>query len=161
MHYPFPRARSPPPSRSTTQKTNDLEEKQVKTIKIKDYYGNTHEIPVTDCVYDAWKDCYREEDRVRHRESYHKDGFTDIDGPECAFVCGRYADMIDELIREEENRRLYEAIEKLTPIQQRRVYMFMEKMDYAEIARREKTSKVAVHKSLQQSFRKLRRLLEE
>ena len=70
-------------------------------------------------------------------------------------------DLIDELIRKEETRRLYESIDTLTPIQRRRVLMFMDNMSYSDIARAEKRDLKVVIRSLTKSFDHLRRLLNE
>lgn len=43
----------------------------MKTIKVKDYYGNYLSIPVDDKFYDEWKDMEREENRLYKRERYH------------------------------------------------------------------------------------------
>ena len=43
----------------------------MKTIKVKDYYGNYLSIPVDDQFYDEWKDMEREENRLYKRKRYH------------------------------------------------------------------------------------------
>ena len=97
----------------------------MKTIKVKDYYGNYLSIPVDGKFYDEWKDMEREENRLYKRERYHcfpvdPDTFDDL------AVSTGADDLIEDLIRTEENHRLYAAISKLTPIQRRRVLMFMD-----------------------------------
>ena len=132
----------------------------MKTIKIKDYYGKYQEIPVDDQLYEEWKAMQQEENRLHKREVYHCFA-ADLEAiDELAFATG-IDDMIDGLIREEENRRLYEAIEKLKPIQRRRILMFMDDMTYTDIARAEKRDLKVVIRSLTKSFQHLRRLMSE
>ena len=69
--------------------------------------------------------------------------------------------VVCELIRREENSRLYEAISKLTPIQQRRVRMFMDHMSYTDIARAEGVKFAPLYRSLQAAFKKLRLLMTD
>ena len=123
----------------------------MKTIKVKDYYGNYLSIPVDDQFYDEWKDLEREENRLYKRERYHcfpvdPDTFDDL------AVSTGADDLIEDLIRTEENHRLYAAISKLTPIQRRRVLMFMDNMSYTDIARVEKRDLKVVMRSLAKSF---------
>ena len=40
----------------------------MKTVKIKDYFGKIHYVPVNDEVYEALRDIRREEDRLRKRD---------------------------------------------------------------------------------------------
>lgn len=132
----------------------------MKTIKVKDYYGNYLSIPVDDKFYDEWKDMEREENRLYKRERYHcfpvdPDIFDDL------AVSTGADDLIEDLIRTEENHRLYAAISKLTPIQRRRVLMFMDNMSYTDIARVEKRDLKVVMRSLAKSFDHLRRLMGE
>ena len=65
------------------------------------------------------------------------------------------------MIRQEENRRLYRAIAELTPLQRKRIFMFMENMNYTEIARKEGTTIPSVRQSIELALKKLRRLLSE
>ena len=132
----------------------------MKFIDIKDYYGKLQHIPVSDELYEAWKDMYREENRNHKREMYHRD-FTDM--AENAETISRDSvnGILDQMIAEEEKRRLYEAIASLTPLQQRRIYMFMECMDYTEVARREHQPKQVIYNNIQKSFRKLRKYLTD
>ena len=98
----------------------------MKTIKIKDYYGIYQEIPVTDELYEEWRQMQNETQRIRKKEIYHRNWTTleDIDGR----LDHPDRELEDELILREEIRALYEAIDKLTPTQQRRIRMYMENM---------------------------------
>lgn len=156
-----PRARSPPSkSLNSPKKINDLEV-NMKTIRIKDYYGIYQEVPVDDAVYEEWLQLHREEDRLHKREVYHS-AFTTPEDLEEGHRPDCFEDsVLESIIREEENMRLYEAISTLSPIQQRRVRMFMENMTYADIARAEGRKPPAVYRSLQKAFQHLRLLLSE
>ena len=97
---------------------------------------------------------------LHKRERYHcfpvdPDTFDDL------AVSTGADDLIEDLIRTEENHRLYAAISKLTPIQRRRVLMFMDNMSYTDIARAEKRDLKVVMRSLAKSFDHLRRLMGE
>ena len=84
----------------------------MKTIKIKDYYGKYQEIPVDDQLYEEWKAMQQEENRLHKREVYHCFA-ADLEAiDELAFATG-IDDMIDGLIREEENRRLYGSLKNI------------------------------------------------
>lgn len=44
--------------------------KQMKIIKITDYYGNIQAVPVDDALYEEWLELKREEDRNEKKEMY-------------------------------------------------------------------------------------------
>ena len=69
--------------------------------------------------------------------------------------------LTEEIIRQEENRRLYQAIAQLTPTQRRRIYMLMDDMKYCDIASKEGKCVSAIHESIDKALKKLRRLLSE
>lgn len=132
----------------------------MKIIKIKDYYGKYQDVPVDDALYEEWVKLNNETQEHYHREKYHRSLLTleDVDS------AGDLADLeqlVEVLIREERNARLYEAISQLTPIQQRRVMMFMDSMNYSDIARSEGTKFAPVYRSLQSAFKKLRVLMKD
>ena len=162
MRQLMSRARGPPPGRSarTNERLERFGGKYVKTIKIKDYYGKYQEIPVDDRLYAEWQAMQQEENRLHKREVYHCFAADHETIDELAFATG-VDDMIDELIRKEENRRLYESIAKLTPIQRRRIQMVMDNMSYSDIARAEKKNVAVIYRSIEKSFKHLRRLLTD
>ena len=136
----------------------------MKTIKIKDYYGKYQTIPVEDHIYAEWQAMQQEENRLHKREVYHCFSADLEENDELLYgsgYCTGIDDLIDDLIREEENRRLYEAIGKLTPIQRRRILMYMENMSYTDIARAEERDLKVVIRSLKKSFEHLHRLMCE
>ena len=162
MRRRISRARGPPPGRSAhaNERLERFGGKYVKTIKIKDYYGKYQTIPVDDHLYEEWQAMQREENRLHKYEVYHCFSMDPDQMDEEAHTSG-VDDLIDELIRKEETRRLYESIDTLTPIQRRRVLMFMDNMSYSDIARAEKRDLKVVIRSLTKSFDHLRRLLNE
>ena len=132
----------------------------MKTIRIKDYYGIYQDIPVEDHVYAEWQEMQKEENRRHKYVTYHSFSMDPTDMEELQFATG-VDDLIDNLIRQEENRRLYESIAKLTPIQRRRIQMFMDDMPYSDIARAEEKDVSVIHRSLAKSFQHLRKLMSE
>ena len=132
----------------------------MKIIRIKDYYGKYQEVPVDDALYDEWIKLENENQRIYRKEVYHRSGVP-LEQADSMGEIGQMEDLLERLIRRERNERLYDAISRLTPTQQRRVMMFMDDMSYVEIARREGTKFAPVYRSLQAAFRKLRALLAE
>ena len=132
----------------------------MKIIKIKDYYGTYQEVPDDDELYEEWVKLNNEVQRNQHKEVYHRSGVP-LEDAITMNMSGGSSDPVDLLCRIEENERLYNAIARLTPTQQRRVRMFMDNMSYSDIARSEGTQFAPVYRSLQASFRKLRIFMEE
>ena len=132
----------------------------MKIIRIKDYYGKYQEVPVDDALYDEWIKLENENQRIYRKEVYHRSGVP-LEQADSMGEIGQMEDLLERLIRRERNERLYYAISRLTPTQQRRVMMFMDDMSYVEIARREGTKFAPVYRSLQAAFRKLRDLMAE
>ena len=132
----------------------------MKIIRIKDYYGKYQEVPVDDALYDEWIKLENENQRIYRKEVYHRSGVP-LEQADSMGEIGQMEDLLERLIRRERNERLYDAISRLTPTQQRRVMMFMDDMSYVEIARREGTKFAPIYRSLQAAFRKLRDLMAE
>ena len=132
----------------------------MKIIKIKDYYGNYQEVPVSDELYEEWKLLQNETQRVHRKEVYHRD-WTPMDD---IAENGRYIsedDPEEDLIRRHENEALYRAIAQLTPVQQRRIRMYMNNLSVREIARQEGCYMNAVLRSINSALKKLRVLMSE
>ena len=131
----------------------------MKTIKIKDYYGIYQEIPVEDHIYEAWKDMQREENARHKRTVYH--GCTvsleDIEESHCT---GGIDALDDDMIRNEEVRCLYKAIEKLAPIQRKRIMMLLDDMTYTDIAHSEGRDLSVISRSIGKALLNLRKLME-
>ena len=132
----------------------------MKTIKIKDYYGIYQEIPVSDELYEEFRNFHREEDRQNKYKNYHG-CYVPFDDVENDWTSSEFDPLTEEIIRQEEIRRLYRAIAELTPLQRKRVYMLMDDMNYTEIAHEEGISIASVRQSVELAFKKLRRLLSE
>ena len=130
----------------------------MKIIRIKDYYGNYQEVPVDDALYNEWVNLYNETQRVYRKEMYHR---SSVPIDEAEEMIDGLESPLDALVKKEEKDRLYEAIAQLTPIQQRRVLMFMDNMTYTDIARSEGTKFAPIYRSLQAAFKKLRVLMRD
>lgn len=132
----------------------------MKTIKIKDYYGIYQEIPVSDELYEEFRNFHREEDRQNKYKNYHG-CYVPFDDVENDWTSSEFDPLTEEIIRQEEIRRLYRAIAELTPLQRKRIYMLMDDMNYTEIAHEEGISIPSVRQSVELALKKLRRLLTE
>jgi len=132
----------------------------MKTIKIKDYYGIYQEVPVSDELYEEFCGFHREEDRQNKKKNYHG-CYVPYEDVENEPFYSSLDPLADEIIRQEENRRLYQAIAQLTPTQRRRILMLMDDMKYSEIAAHEGKCLSAIHESVDKALKKLRRLLSE
>lgn len=132
----------------------------MKTIKIKDYYGIYQEIPVSDELYEEFRNFHREEDRQNKYKNYHG-CYVPFDDVENDWTGSEFDPLTEEIIRQEEIRRLYRAIAELTPLQRKRIYMLMDDMNYTEIAHEEGISIASVRQSLELALKKLRRLISE
>lgn len=131
----------------------------MKTIRIKDYYGIYQEIPVEDHIYEAWKDMQREENSLHKRTVYHGCTVALEDIEEMSYTGGIDA-LVDDMIRNEEVRCLYAAIEKLTPIQRKRIMMLLDDMSCTEIARAEGKDHSVISRSIGKALLNLRKLME-
>lgn len=138
---------------------NDLEV-NMKTIKIKDYYGIYQEIPVSEEMYEEWRALQNETQRVHRKEVYHRDWtpMEDVEEMPEHFAAN---ELEDALIWDEQVAALYAAISQLTPIQQRRIRMLMDNLSIREIARQEGCHMNAALKSVNGALKKLRSLLKD
>ena len=132
----------------------------MKTIKIKDYYGIYQEIPVSDELYEEFRNFHREEDRQNKYKNYHG-CYVPFDDVENDWTGSEFDPLTEEIIRQEEIRRLYRGIAELTPLQRKRIYMLMDDMNYTEIAHEEGISIASVRQSVELALKKLRRLISE
>lgn len=132
----------------------------MKAIKIKDYYGIYQEVPVSDELYEEWRALQNETQRIHKREIYHRD-WTPMENLEEMPQHISLNELEDNLIMDEQVAALYKAISQLTPIQQRRIRMLMDKMTIREIAAQEGCHMNAVLKSINSSLKKLQVLLHD
>ena len=111
-------------------------------------------------LYDEWRKLNNKAQRVYRKEMYHRSSFS-IEEAERVKAEENMETLVRELVRKEENARLYEAIAQLTPIQQRRVRMFMDHMSYTDIAQAEGVKFAPLYRSLHAAFKKLRMLMSD
>lgn len=131
----------------------------MKTIKIKDYYGIYQEIPVEDHIYEAWRAMQREEN-ARHKRTVYHGCTVSLEDIEESHYIGGIGAVDDDIIRNEEVHCLYEAIEKLTPIQRKRIMMLLDDMSYTDIARSEGRDLSVISRSIGKALLNLRKLME-
>lgn len=132
----------------------------MKTIRIKDYYGIYQEVPVSDEVYEEYRNSHRDVDRQHKKDMYHG-CFVPLDSVEETVSIGGIDAMIDDIILKEEIIRLYQALEKLKPHERRRIMMFMNNLSYSEIARRENIDVGSIHRTCAKALKKLRKFMTE
>ena len=130
----------------------------MKIIEITDYYGKIQEVPVDDALFEEWQELRRESDRLE-KEMYYRDG-TPLDTIGL-FYAGDEGAYDRDLIKKETYERLYAAILELPPDQQRRIYMLLDDMNYADIARVEGRTHPAIRRSFLRAFKHLRMLLSD
>lgn len=133
----------------------------MKTIEIKDYYGKTQSVPVSDELYDEWKALEREEHRVESKELYHRSKLSLDDIDDYPVTKSNHGALDALLAQMEDDQRLYESILRLTPSQRRRVMMYMDSLSFTEVAKHETCGYQAVYHSIQGAFRNLRDMLSD
>ena len=105
----------------------------MKIIKIKDYYGNYQSVPVSDELYEEWRALANETQRIYRKEVYHRADCSFHDIEETYYH--NEDPVSNQVIGNDQERRIYEAISKLAPIQQRRIRMLLDGMSCADITR--------------------------
>lgn len=131
----------------------------MKIIKIKDYYGNYQSVPVSDELYEEWRALANETQRIYRKEVYHRADCSFHDIEETYYH--NEDPVSNQVIGNDQERRIYEAISKLAPIQQRRVRMLLDGMSCADITRVEEAKYPSVYRSIQKGLLHLRDLLAE
>ncbi len=135
----------------------------MKTVVITDYFGKKHFVPVEDSVYEVMTGAEFNERTQTRRHDRHRE--RQVDGeyadPDAYAAVESLEELADVVIEQEEKRALYDAIENLSPIQRRRVYMYMKDMNYSQIARAEGCSVRAICDSLFIAFKKLHIILAD
>ena len=132
----------------------------MKIIKIKDYYGNYQCVPVDDQFFEEWCKMRNEEYNFNRRTKTHAFSLEEkvldvIQNDPCDDP------VFEALTRLEENIKLYEAIKMLTPIQRRRIYMFLDGMSYVDIARAEGRDSSVIHRSIAKALLHLKQFIGE
>ncbi len=131
----------------------------MKIIKIKDYDGIYQSVPVSDELYEEWKAMANETQRIYRKEVYHRAGHSFHDIEES--YSSDDDPVSNQVIWDEQVRRIYDAISQLTPIQQRRIRMILDGMSCAEISRAENKKYAPVYRSVQKALLHLRDLMAE
>ena len=129
----------------------------MKTIKIKDYYGQWHRIPVDDTLYEEWCAMQQETNTLHKRIVYHEFPCDPKDIERIQHE--RQTDACAYCVAKDENLRLYAAIKHLTPVQRRRVEMLMNNMSYTDIAKEEGCSVSVARRSTLRALLVLRELM--
>ena len=132
----------------------------MKIIKIKDYYGQYQEVPVSDELFKEWIKIHNETQRNYRREIYHRSPVS-LDFAETMLADQDYSEVSDELIRREEIEELYDAISNLSPKHRHQVLMYMKEMSYTDIARADGKAVSSVSRSLKTAFKLLRAMIME
>ena len=132
----------------------------MKTIEIRDYYGNYQEVPVSDELYEEWQKMRNETQRIHRKEVYHR-AWDTLDDLERDERCITRITPEEMFISEDEAETLHRAIDCLSQIQQRRIRMYMDNMPVREIARREGCYLNSIRKSINSALKQLRIILSE
>lgn len=130
----------------------------MKRINLRDYYPSIHThdyfIDVSDEVAAALDDFKRAEDNYHLRVRRHK-AYYSLDAGDGIERAALYPPPTPEDVyeREQDDQLLFEALDRLTKTQRRRLtaYFFGEK-SYAEIARDEGVSERSVRESIEQGL---------
>ena len=127
----------------------------MKIIKIKDYYGNYQSVPVSDELYEEWRALANETQRIYRKEVYHRADCSFHDIEETYYH--NEDPVSNQVIGNDQERRIYEAVSKLAPIQQRRIRMLLDGMSCGV----EEAKYPSVYRSIQKALLHLRDLLAE
>ena len=98
----------------------------------------------------------------RRQDRRHLDFAVHTDGDLVSSLLPAYEDTADLLERMERDARLYEAIDKLTEVQQRRLRLYyFNGLTYRQIAKREGVNHRTVMATIEQALKRLRKLCRE
>ena len=131
----------------------------MKTIRIKDYYGKYHDVPVSDEMYEEWRKLQNETQRVHRAEMRHRSHIPmeHIN----AYVSVSYDSPIESrLIREESENEVYHILERLTPTQRERMKRLVEDKTLWELSKESSCSYNALKDSIHYAVKKIRKLME-
>ncbi len=132
----------------------------MKPIQSKGYYGEYTEVTLTDEQYGEFHEIEKQNERVEKKEIYHRAGMSFDD----VVKSGRFprTESIEEtVLRRERDAAIYRAIDQLSPVQKRRILLYMKQHNYSDIARREGSYPSTVKKSIESALKKLAVLLSE
>lgn len=135
-------------------------------INLREYYPDSYTsdcfIAVPDEIAETLR-CFKLEDEAYRIRTYRNKAYFSLDygenvEREAVFLVMTPADIWEQ---KEINRRLHEAMSKLTPQQKRRIYArFFLHMNNAEIARVEGCDVTSVRDSINRGLRRLKKIFE-
>ena len=143
---------------------NDIE--NIYIVGFKDGSSKFNEVVVNKEIYDFFnamelEDLHQLNIKERHIDFRTIDGSEEMDNIIFSKMKDKYISFDEELINKEIDLELKNAINMLSDIQKNRLvkYYFMNKTE-EEIAREEKVSQVAIHKSISDARKKLKEILK-
>ena len=143
---------------------NDMD--NIYIVSFKDGSSKNNEVVVNKEIYDFFnavelEDLHQLNIKERHMDFRTIDGSEEMDNILFSKMKDKYISFDEELINKEIDLDLKIAINKLSDVQKNRLikYYFMNKTE-EEIAREEKVSQVAIHKSISDARNKLKEILK-
>jgi len=118
--------------------------------------GTTSEVEVSDDIGSVIIDSRKAEHAADERERYHREFSMDA----LDYESGEWAQTAtpeEELLLRYANCELLQKLQKLTPVQRKRLLCYAEGMTYREIAQLEGTQVKAVQDSIEQARKKLKK----
>ena len=132
----------------------------MKIITVTDYYGKSHDVPVSDEFFEDWKKLQNETQRVEHKEFYHRE-WIPIDVVDYFIKHPFGSELENDLILSEREQALWEAIAKLTPTQRVRVQMLLDNWSMRDIANHDHCHYNSVKESLVSALKKIRKYMDD
>ncbi len=135
-------------------------------VTFKDGCNNLNEVEVSKEVYEVFDQNELKDISQMHKVEKYYD-FRRIDNSDYTGIVlffgtkSNYKSLEDEVIENIDNEKLYEAINKLSEVQKRRIKMyFFEDLNYTQIARIESCDESSVRESIHSALKKLKNLLK-
>lgn len=143
---------------------NDID--NIYIVSFKDGSSRFNEVVVNKDIYDFFnaielEDLHQLNIKERHIDFRPIDGSEEMDNILFSKMKDKYISFDEELINKEIDLELKNAINMLSDVQKNRLikYYFMNKTE-EEIAKEEKVSQVAIHKSISDARKKLKEILK-
>ena len=143
---------------------NDVE--NIYIVSFKDVNNKLNEVEVTKAVFDVFNESELNDISYMYKEKRYIDNrsFDDSEEFENKIFSrnkNKYAFIEDEIFQKTENERLYNAINKLTGIQKRRIkYHFFDDMSFSEIARLENCDESSIRESISSGIKNIKKILQ-
>ena len=128
-------------------------------ITYKSVTGEIFEVEADECIGSFILESRRKEHADNERHRYHADFSLDNDDYEDHGEAAVDDDPCQRLTDAEESKRLYTALDKLTPAQRRRLLKLAAGLTIAEIARSEGAAFNSVKESIAAAQKKMKKLL--